>query len=123
MYHQSISMILSMLCKGMTTPVVHRCPDGHYHHVIFDFASFIANYPEQVLLAGVVSNWCPKYIFLPLFGALILNFKLHCRCTALPKDLDGAGGHCTREFTDYLCNTLDSDRLWDEYGIDDDIVV
>ena len=47
----------------MTTPVICRCPDGHYRRVIFDFASFIANYPEQVLLAGIVSNWCPKYLY------------------------------------------------------------
>ena len=25
--------------------------------------------------------------------------------------------------TDQLCESLDSDRLWDNYGIDDDIVV
>ena len=45
------------------------------------------------------------------------------RCTALPKDLDGAGGCRTRDFTDLLCETLDSDQLWDNYGIDDDIVM
>ena len=47
----------------MTTPVICRCPDGHYQRVIFDFASFNADYPEQVLLAGIVSNWCPKYLY------------------------------------------------------------
>ena len=46
-----------------------------------------------------------------------------CRCTALPNDLDGFGGRQTKEFTEELLDTLDSDRLWDEYGIDDDIIV
>ncbi len=44
----------------MTEPVIRRCPDGHYRRVIYDLASFIADYPEQVLLAGIVSGWCAK---------------------------------------------------------------
>lgn len=49
----------------MTTPVVLRCPDGHFRRVIFDLAAFIADYPEQVYLAGTVQGWCPKFV-LPL---------------------------------------------------------
>jgi hypothetical protein len=44
------------------TPVVRRCPDGHYHRVIYDLAAFIADYPEQVMLAGIVQNWCAKSV-------------------------------------------------------------
>ncbi|KIJ58132.1 hypothetical protein HYDPIDRAFT_171393 [Hydnomerulius pinastri MD-312] len=95
--------ILQPLKAGMTTPVVRRCPDGHYRRVIYDLGPFIADYPEQVLLAGIVQNWCAK-------------------CTACPDNLDGPGGRRTREFTDLLCGTLTSDELWDSYGIDDDIV-
>lgn len=60
LFHQSISAILQPLKGAMSVPVVCRCPDGHYRRVIFDLASFIADYPEQVLLTGIVSGWCPK---------------------------------------------------------------
>jgi hypothetical protein len=46
----------------MTTPVVQRCPDGHFRWVIYELASFIADYPEQVALAGIVQGWCPKCV-------------------------------------------------------------
>ncbi|KAF8876420.1 hypothetical protein BD779DRAFT_1613320 [Infundibulicybe gibba] len=103
LYHASLSTILKSLCAGMSVPVVLRCPDGHYRRVLYDLASFIADYPEQVYLAGVVQGWCP-------------------RCTALSNDLDGLHGRRTRAFTDELLRTLDSKTLWDEYGIDDDIL-
>lgn len=45
----------------MTVPVVRRCPDAHFRRVIYDLAAYIADYPEQVYLAGIVQNWCPKY--------------------------------------------------------------
>ncbi|KAF8810923.1 hypothetical protein BYT27DRAFT_7221766 [Phlegmacium glaucopus] len=45
----------------MKTPAVYRCPDGHFCRVIFDLGPFIADYPEQVMLAGVLQNWCPWY--------------------------------------------------------------
>lgn len=60
LYHSSISAILRTLTPGMTTPVIRRCPDGHFRRVIYDLGPFIADYPEQVLLAGIVQNWCPK---------------------------------------------------------------
>lgn len=45
----------------MSTPVVRRCPDGHFRRVVFDFGPFIGDYPEQVMLAGVVGGWCARY--------------------------------------------------------------
>lgn len=60
LYHASLAAILRSLKPGMTSPVVRRCPDGHFRRVIYDLASYIADYPEQVLLAGVVSGWCVK---------------------------------------------------------------
>ena len=61
-YHASLTQILMPLRHGMTIPVVRRCPDGHYRRVIFDLAAFIADYPEQVYLAGVVQGWCPRFV-------------------------------------------------------------
>jgi len=60
LYHASIEAILKPLRAGMSTPVIRRCPDGHYRRVIYDLAAYIADYPEQVYLSGVVQGWCPK---------------------------------------------------------------
>ena len=60
LYHASISAILQSLKPGMTTPVIRRCPDGHYRRIIYDLAAYIADYPEQCMLAGIVQNWCAK---------------------------------------------------------------
>ena len=47
----------------MESPKVVKCPDGHFHRTIFSLGPYIADYPEQVWLAGTVSDWCPKYVF------------------------------------------------------------
>ena len=60
LYHKALAQILSPLLPAMTTPHVMRCPDGHFRRAIFELGPFIADYPEQVCLAGVVSGWCPK---------------------------------------------------------------
>lgn len=75
LYHASLTHILQPLHRGMTVPHVMRCPDGHFRRVIFQLGPFIADYPEQVLLAGIVQNWCPKYT-LPLshVGTLTDNY-------------------------------------------------
>ncbi|KAJ7756688.1 hypothetical protein B0H16DRAFT_1662563 [Mycena metata] len=103
LYHASLSAILSTLKPGMTKPVVRRCPDGHFRRIIYDLGPFIADYPEQVLLAGTVQSWCPK-------------------CTALPSNLDGEAGRRSHSHTDALMDEFGPKILWDEYGIDADIV-
>jgi hypothetical protein len=45
------------------------------------------------------------------------------RCTASSSDLDGIGGRRTRAFTKELIDELDAKTLWEEYGIDADILV
>ncbi len=62
LYHKSIAAILQSLKSAMSQPVVHCCPVGHFRRVIYDLGSFIADYPEQVLLSGIVSGWCAKYV-------------------------------------------------------------
>ncbi|KAF8804851.1 hypothetical protein BYT27DRAFT_7225140 [Phlegmacium glaucopus] len=103
LYHSSISAILSTLKPAMKTPTVYRCPDGHFRRMIFDLGPFIANYPEQVMLAGVLQNWCP-------------------RCTALPPDIDGAAGPRTNALTDVLLATFDMTTLHEEYRVDGPVV-
>lgn len=60
LYHTSITHILEPLRPGMTTPHTVLCPDRHYRRAVFELGPFIADYPEQVLLGGVVQGWCPK---------------------------------------------------------------
>ena len=37
-----MAAILHALLLGMTAPVIRRCPDGHFHKVIYDLVAFIA---------------------------------------------------------------------------------
>jgi hypothetical protein len=60
LYHASLAAVLSPLRRGMTTPVVRRCPDRHFRCVLYDLLAFIADYHEQVMLVGIVQGWCPK---------------------------------------------------------------
>lgn len=46
----------------MTTPEVTPCPDGHFRRVVYGLGPYIADYPEQVLLACVVQGKCARYI-------------------------------------------------------------
>ncbi|KAF6752471.1 hypothetical protein DFP72DRAFT_991074 [Ephemerocybe angulata] len=105
LYHSSIAAIFETVKKYMTTPVLRRCPDGHFRRIIFDFGAFIADYPEQVMLAGVVQNWC-------------------CRCTALPSDIDGIGDPRTNELLDRLLEvpSMTHQKIWDEYGFNTSVI-
>lgn len=62
LFHSSLSAILQTLKRGMTRPEVLQCPDRHYRRVIYGLGPYIADYPEQVWLAGVVSGWCGRYV-------------------------------------------------------------
>ena len=60
--HSSLAKILESLKPGMTTPEIVRFPDGHFRKVIYGLGPYIADYPEQALLACIVQGWCPKYV-------------------------------------------------------------
>jgi len=60
LFHSSIAAVLDSLKLHMTVPAVTLCPDGHFRRVIYGLGPYIANYPEQVLLTGVVQGWCPR---------------------------------------------------------------
>ncbi|KAJ3477295.1 hypothetical protein NLI96_g10564 [Meripilus lineatus] len=104
LYHASLTHILEPLRLAMTVPHVMKCPDRHFRRVIFELGPFIADYPEQVVLTGIVNRWCPK-------------------CFASSKDLQACGQPRFRAFTDVLLESEDDDVLWDALGIDPDIQV
>ena len=62
LYHKCLEVIFEPLRQCMTAPTVVKCPDGQFRRAIFGLGPYIADYPEQVWLAGIVSNWCAKYV-------------------------------------------------------------
>ena len=54
----SLVKILESLKPGMTTPEVVCLPDGHFRKVVYGLGPYIADYPEQALLACIVQGWC-----------------------------------------------------------------
>ncbi|KAG2047655.1 hypothetical protein BDR06DRAFT_985095 [Suillus hirtellus] len=67
---------------------------------LYGFGLYIADYPEQILLSGVVQNWCPH-------------------CLGHRKDLDGSQPclHQCEAHTKLLVKQLTYKQAWDEYGI------
>jgi len=106
----------------MTTPEVTRCSNGLFRRVVYGLGPYIADYPEQTLLACVVQGWCPRYV---LFTILFLSFSqfLSARCTANKKDLDGEAGRRSRDHTELLVSEFELGVLWDEYGLVGDVIV
>lgn len=64
LFHASLSTILTPLHPSMTKPEVVMCPDGHFRRAVYTLGPYIADYPEQVLLTGIVGGWCPRYVYL-----------------------------------------------------------
>ena len=54
----------------MEKPEVVRYGDGHYRRTIYGLGPYIADYPEQVLLACIVQGWCPRCVN---FTSLMIN--------------------------------------------------
>ncbi|KAH9170341.1 hypothetical protein EDB89DRAFT_2220723 [Lactarius sanguifluus] len=100
LYHACLAQIFRPLKSGMTTPEVVKCPDGHFRRAIYGLGPYIADYPEQVWLSGIVQGWCPNPTFLTISAA-------HRR---------------THEKTDLLINSFDPEVLWDDYGTRSDVM-
>ena len=54
----SINQILQLLQEYMEMPDVVHYGNGYYQHTIYGIGPYIADYPEQVLLACVMQGWC-----------------------------------------------------------------
>ncbi|KAJ7434405.1 hypothetical protein FB451DRAFT_1467623 [Mycena latifolia] len=103
LFHGSLRHILESFRPAMTVPEVAHFADGHYRRVIYGLGPYIADYPEQVLLACTVQGWC-------------------ARCTASNKDLDGPSGRRSQRHTEALFDAFDHKTLWDDYGVIPDVL-
>ncbi|KAH9162301.1 hypothetical protein EDB89DRAFT_2079825 [Lactarius sanguifluus] len=100
LFHSSLAQMLSSVRPAMSTPEVTRTPDGHFRRVIYSIGPYIADSPEQSLLACTVGGWCP-------------------RCTARLRagDPSISGERRSQELTNALIHALDERSLWFQYGI------
>ncbi|KAF8308528.1 hypothetical protein F5887DRAFT_1068113 [Amanita rubescens] len=90
LFHSSLQAILEPLRKSMTKPQITK--------FVYGLGPYIADYPEQCILASIVSDWCP-------------------RCTGTPENLDGPSLPRTNAYTAMLTESLDLKTLWTDYGI------
>ena len=58
--HSSLAKILESLKPFMTEPEIVCCADGYFQRVIYGLGPYIADYPEQALLACIVQGWCAR---------------------------------------------------------------
>ncbi|KAJ7500565.1 hypothetical protein B0H11DRAFT_2155527 [Mycena galericulata] len=104
MYHACLARVFEPLKAAMVTPEVVRCPDGHFRRIVYGLGPYIADYPEQVWLACIVQNWCPK-------------------CDAKPSNLDAPGARRRKDTkTAFLVTCFDPGTLWDDFGIRSDVI-
>lgn len=104
LFHRSLAFILHSLKPGASDPQILRCPDGHFRRGIYCLGPYIADYPEQALLTGIVQGWCPK-------------------CLAHKKDLDGGDPPCrSRGLDNVLVELFSTETLYKEFGIHGDTV-
>ena len=115
--HESLRVILSPLKHFMKRPDVVKCPDGHFRRAIYMLGPYIADYPEQVLLATVVSGWCTRYESFHMQESFILKLVLSS-CTSPTNDLDQRDPLLrTPVHTNACKDAFDSKKLWETYGI------
>ena len=128
LFHMSLVHILQSVEPWMSKPHITRCGDGHLRCVIYGLGPYIADYPEQVLLAWVVSGWCPKWVSikfcLPFQCSVVWSWF---RCTARPTNLDDDPTAILRshEHTNMVLKTFEDELStpWQGYGIISDVRV
>ncbi|KAF8815301.1 hypothetical protein BYT27DRAFT_7226011 [Phlegmacium glaucopus] len=118
LFHSSLTRILMPLRPWMEMPRITCCGNGHYRRVIYGLGPYIADYPEQCLLACVVSGWCPRN------SDIVLSIAaLHTHSDNLDREPEDAIQR-SHEHTTALHEAFDGDlkELWEGYGIIGDIV-
>lgn len=114
----------------MTKARITKCGDGHWRRVVYGLGPYIADYPEQCMLACVVSGWCPRFVSASsLYYPVTADQEFANRCIALASNLDGDQddilvhrSHSHTEDVRQLCGD-ELKEMWDGYGIIGDVVV
>jgi hypothetical protein len=60
LFQASLRTILEAFRPAMEKPEVVKCADGHYRRAVYGLGPYIADYPEQCLLACIVQRWCAR---------------------------------------------------------------
>jgi hypothetical protein len=104
---------------------VFKCFDGHYRRVIWGIGPYIADYPEQALLACIVQNWCAKCVFFFVAPDKYFTYFTPYRCQGHRTDLDGDLSKFprTRNFTKEVIELHTLSELWDDFCIVSDVIV
>ncbi|KAI5987164.1 hypothetical protein EDC04DRAFT_2873452 [Pisolithus marmoratus] len=104
-FHTSLEAIFHAMHPAMEKPQIVKGADGHYCRAIYALGPYIADYPEQALLACIVQGWCPK-------------------CTAHHANLDNDPNAIlhNHEYSQLLMDSFASHVPWQKYGIVDDIL-
>ncbi|KAI0339761.1 hypothetical protein BDW22DRAFT_1335609 [Trametopsis cervina] len=105
LFHSSLALLFEPLREAMSMPEVARCPDGYYRRIIYGLGPYIADYPEQVLVACVSSGWCPI-----------------CRTHRERMGSIQPSGPRTPEYTEFLIDVFDPGVLRTTYGIIGDVI-
>ncbi|TRM57413.1 hypothetical protein BD626DRAFT_551157 [Schizophyllum amplum] len=98
LFHASLHHILRSVKPAMKVPKIIRYGDGHYRKTMYGIGPYIADYPEQVLLACIVQGWC-------------------AHCTAHADNLDGPSTRRMHAHTEALRGAFSPKQLWDDYGV------
>ncbi|KAF8337791.1 hypothetical protein F5887DRAFT_1063026 [Amanita rubescens] len=98
--HSAIAEIFKGLKSAMEKPEVIKCADGKYRRAIYGFGPYIADYPEQCIVACNVQGWCPI-------------------CLAHRDNLDGEGKELLRsqKLNDWCRQGLSNSSAWEEWGM------
>ncbi|KAI0652180.1 hypothetical protein C8Q79DRAFT_898811 [Trametes meyenii] len=104
LFHTSLGHILGSLRPWMEKPDIVQCGDGHFRKIFYGIGPYIADYPEQALVACIVQGWCPI-------------------CMRPKPDLEeGAGLPRGRAHTEFAVREFELGELWDNYGVVGDLV-
>ena len=121
LFHGCLRTILKKLEQYMTKWDIVRCADNHFRRVIYGIGPYIADYPEQVLVAGIVNGWCPAYLNSPLARLVRLQ---NYRCDGPSTNLDATNAEPrTREKAERLFETKSNDKLWFDHGLIGDLCI
>ncbi|KAG1843253.1 hypothetical protein C8R48DRAFT_678806 [Suillus tomentosus] len=106
LFQCSLAKIFESVKPFMETFDVTCFLDGHFRQTVHSLGPYIADYPEQLILSGIMQNWCP-------------------RCLANRKDLDGTQPclHRHEAHTELLIEQLTYKQAWYEHGIIANVII